>query len=234
MRLGEIAHGPELLSDVTQALHTLQSVPETGSAALGALCTHLQRMNVREDRSHVTSKEREPSSNHPRAVPAKRLGASPVLSRPFLNISGRRRVPKLVNAQGVPFLRIAKPQPPFLSRIILDKHRTRQKRFNLIDAINETKRIAEAEDGWDRLLALEYGVKDERRRSPPPSWVQAYQDAIHEVYDKIQEATNANASMARKMWAIVEQEKELAEKEKAERRKAKLVLKLQTKHESSI
>lgn len=66
-----------------------------------------------------------------------------------------RSIPKLVSANGIPFLRYHKKQSPFLTRVINDKRMTRTKRhetMNLMHAQGETGSVSWAEEVWDGLV----------------------------------------------------------------------------------
>ena len=132
-----------------------------------------------------------------------------VLSRPFLSISGKRRVPTLVNTNGIPHLRFKKPQSPFLSRIIRNKIVQRQKRFDRSDLLKAEIAIARAEDEWDHILSRTCKIEEDNS----VRWAKAHVSARQEVKAKIQASHIKNTALGRKMDNIVEMEKALAEKE---------------------
>ncbi|MCJ1436305.1 hypothetical protein MMC27_005683 [Xylographa pallens] len=132
-----------------------------------------------------------------------------VLSRPFLSISGKRHIPKLVNTNGIPHLRFKKPQSPFLSRVIRDKIRQREKRFDRSQLLKAEIDMARAEDEWDSILKHNCGIEDD----DSGSWIRAPVIALQEVKAKIQDSHLKNTELGRKMYDIIEMEKALAEKE---------------------
>lgn len=137
-------------------------------------------------------------------------GARRTLDRPFHNLSGRRHVPTLINANKVPFLRIKKPQPPFLSRIIRDTVETRERRLARAERLTSEALVAEDEDEWDKILHQHFGL-DHAGEEP---WQREVKRAADNVHRLQVEAIQKRVSLSAKMFAIVEQEKALVEEEK--------------------
>ncbi|MCJ1286257.1 hypothetical protein MMC26_005602 [Xylographa opegraphella] len=130
-----------------------------------------------------------------------------VLSRPFQSTSGKRHIPKLVNTNGIPHLRFKKPQSPFLSRVIRDKIRQREKRFDRLQLLKAEIPMARAEDEWDSILKQTCGIDDDSS----VLWIRAPVSALQEVRAKIQASHSKNTMLGRQMYKIVEMEKALAE-----------------------
>lgn len=129
--------------------------------------------------------------------------------RPYHKVSGPRHVPILCSANGVPFLRLKKPQPPSLSRMLRFKIDQRQKVFDQkVLFVNYWLPIARQEDEWDDILERESGTqvtnKDER------SWVSEMHFAIGENARVYEKRIAAGKEIARKMQNIVDQETTLA------------------------
>jgi len=148
-------------------------------------------------------------------------GASKTLDRPFTSLSGRRRVPKIVNANRVPLLRLKKPQSPFVSRIIRDTIDTRERRITLANQLDEQLPLAMDEDDWDKILFDQFGLEDDL------SWSHELRLAIEKNGTLQTAATQKRIDLAARMHSIVQQEKALAieevrrvRDEKHERRKA--------------
>ncbi|KAL1998584.1 hypothetical protein VTN02DRAFT_5929 [Thermoascus thermophilus] len=156
-------------------------------------------------------KKKLESLRHQEATARRHPDAQPILSRPRPVVSGRRRVPVLVNARGVPFLRIKKPQPKVLSGVIRSKLDKRWKRIVRRERLEQELILAEDEDHWDRL------VGEEERYS----WTSEIKAALDEVSWQIRETDRKNAQLAEAMWNVVLKERELAEKEEAERQRIK-------------
>lgn len=146
--------------------------------------------------------------------------AEPILSRPRRSVAGQRQVPKLVNARGIPFLRIKKPQPQNLSRIIRYKLRFKDKLIERRDRLLVETLFAKDEEDWDRLLAGQtlteqviYAhhhlawVEGTWLESPLECYKKAYYDNVE--FEKKQQA------LAEKMWEVVLAERKLAAEEEA-------------------
>lgn len=135
-------------------------------------------------------------------------GASKTLDRPFTRLSGRRRVPKLVNANRVPLLRFKKPQSPFVGRIIRDTIDTRERRITLAEQLDKQLPMAVDEDEWDKILFDQFGLEDDQ------PWSYEVRVAIKENGTLQAAATQKRIDLAAKMHSIVQQEKALATEEK--------------------
>ncbi|KAF7592757.1 hypothetical protein BBP40_012515 [Aspergillus hancockii] len=134
--------------------------------------------------------------------------ATPILSRPHPIVSGRRRIPVLVNARGVPFLRIKKPQPKNLSGVIRTKLDKRWKLIERRDRLDLELLFAKDEDSWDTLTTS----------SELPTWAQGVEDALEAMNHQIQESDRKNKELAEAMWKVVLAERKLAAEE--EKRKS--------------
>ena len=143
--------------------------------------------------------EEETSRKHP--------DAPDILERPYSNVSGSRRVPVLVNARGVPFLRIKKPQPRNLSGVIRSKLEKRWNRIVTRDRLAVELLFAKDEDHWDRLT-------DTAERS---TWSEGVKRALDDVYEKIRKTDRQNRELSERMWQTVLQERALARQESLER-----------------
>ncbi|KAJ5729990.1 Ubiquitin-conjugating enzyme spm2 [Penicillium malachiteum] len=137
-----------------------------------------------------------------------------ILSRPNIELSGERHVPVLVNARGIPFLRLKKPQPKNLSGVIRAKLEKRWNRIVLRERLQTDLLFAKDEEAWDRII----GVKSERESG---TWSEAVKTSLDYVRAKIVETDQQNREMAEKMWNIVLQERKLAEEEKQKQAEGK-------------
>ena len=150
--------------------------------------------------------------------PAPYPSATPVLERPYASVTGRRRIPIFVSANKIPFLRFKKPQSPFLSRLINDKIKQRQKLRDRLERTGDLLEVAKAEDAWDRSIAHEHGISHDLESL----WV----DEI-KITEKSTTATLINEKMknsvlAAKMIEIVDREKELVMEEREARRRSNM------------
>ena len=114
-------------------------------------------------------------------------------------------------------LRLKKPQPPFLSRMIRNLNATREGRTLLAPRLEAEMRIAEDEDTWDRILYTTLGVIDEDGRC----WTGAVSYAMEELKWKQDQAIKKRIETAKRMWEIVKKERALAEEEVMKRRREK-------------
>jgi hypothetical protein len=152
-------------------------------------------------------KKKAESRRYQKATAYQHPNAQPILSRPRPVVNGRRRVPVLVNARGVPFLRIKKPQPKILSDVIRAKLDKRWSRIVLRDRLQAELLLAKDEDDWDGLIGDE----------TPLSWTREIRVALEEVIQKIQESDQRNKELAEAMWSVVLSETKLADEESKRR-----------------
>ncbi|EYE92708.1 LYR motif-containing protein [Aspergillus ruber CBS 135680] len=148
-----------------------------------------------QKKEEIQAFEKRTARRHPDAVP--------ITSRPRPVVSGKRRVPILINARGVPFLRIKKPQPMNLSGALRSKLENRWRRIERRERLEAALVMAKAEDTWDELTHSE----------EPDTWSRVISDALTEVNDKIRESDLQNKKLARDMWNVVLAERKLASEE---------------------
>ncbi|EGC43099.1 DNA repair protein [Histoplasma capsulatum var. duboisii H88] len=130
----------------------------------------------------------------------------PILSRPRAHINGPRRVPVLVDARGIPFLRIKKPEPPSLSRVLRSKLGARWKKILRRDKLEDDVYLAQQEDKWDAIVD----------QNNDGRWETTVAECLDYTIKTIQHGDQKNKELAQKMWEVVLKERELAEKEKEE------------------
>jgi hypothetical protein len=146
--------------------------------------------------------------------------------------SGVRKPPTLGATMGVPFLRLKKPQPRFLERVLRQKSQRKEKRIaKIMEMQAEGIEAAAAEDQWEELVAemLDQqsrrgkggkkkvpGKKGERRRDKS-----TYRQTLwHAIVDQMQVAENERQDLvarANAMWQIVLAERDMALKEERAR-----------------
>lgn len=151
--------------------------------------------------------------------------AEPILSRPRLSVAGNRHIPKLITARGVPFLRIKKPQPQNLSRIIRYKLRFKDKLVERRDRLLVDTLFAKDEEDWDRLLEGQLVTPRVIKAQQTPAWVEGtwlespleyYKKAFYDNF----EFEKKQQALAEKMWEVVLAERKLAAQEEARKRGA--------------
>lgn len=95
----------------------------------------------------------EPTPENPDPKP---VYATPSRPRPASELggTGRRKIPKMDMASDFPIIRITKPQPPQLSRVLIQKIRKRVARTESVQtAWEEAIPDAELEDEWEKSMA---------------------------------------------------------------------------------
>ncbi|KAI9814425.1 MAG: hypothetical protein M1827_003281 [Pycnora praestabilis] len=153
------------------------------------------------------------------SIPKPNPNAVSVQSRPHLNITGRRQIPRLVYANQFPFLRFKKPQSPFLSYVIRKKIEQRHKRFDRLHQADEAIEQAAHEDRWDELLSSSYGIGPGQGASEDePQWTDVARAELRDMSFKLKAQERSNRRIARKMLDIINKEKQLARDEKVRRK----------------
>ena len=163
-------------------------------------------------------------------------GAVPVLSRPHPGpLSGRRQVPKLVNASGIPILRLKKPQSPYLSRIIRNKKEDFQKKVTqLIELQNHLEKVR-LEDRWDLIVRDVCGRSEvDGDEENEPLWAFEVVLTMRDINRKLRKEKEARAQTAKKMYEIVVEERRLAEAEKLQRIREKKLARRLAKAEEAM
>jgi hypothetical protein len=103
-------------------------------------------------------------------------------------------------------MRFKKPQSEFLSRVLNDKIKLRQKRNDHLDRLGGLLDMAGWEQTWDEELGMAEGNH----------WSSATFRGKQAVEDALEKASEANTVLAHKMLAIVDEEQRLADIEKRE------------------
>jgi hypothetical protein len=172
-----------------------------------------------------SKKDKKNKSTEDVAAPAAAFKPSAeLLSRPhpLRELSGKRHVPVLFAASKIPVLRIRKPQPQNLSGFIKHRIQQRQSRHDRRHWLEEQIEFAQYEDLWDKILEQEIGAEAAQRVKPNEStWAEEFQIAKDEVEFKIRDEGRKNSAMAVKMQEIVDRERELLGRERAARKEAK-------------
>lgn len=136
---------------------------------------------------------------------------------PLDRLSGKRHVPVLFSANGIPVLRVKKPQPQSLSGMIRNRVKQRQNRQDLRWSLTEDLDVAATEDQWEELVAENNDQEKELGgRQQESKWVDQTKLAIRDVSRRLFEEREKNRLMAVKMQGVVDRETELAKKDKTE------------------
>ncbi|KAG9186579.1 hypothetical protein G6011_09687 [Alternaria panax] len=129
--------------------------------------------------------------------------------RPYAKTSGPRHVPVIASANGVPFLRLTKPQPPALTRIL---HQRLERKTVLFDTkvllVNWWLPMCQQEDAWDVLINEQL-----KKRDDVVKWTDAIRLSERENQEAYEHDLRKDRALVRKMQNIVDMETELALKE---------------------
>ncbi|KAI4208194.1 MAG: hypothetical protein LQ349_009756 [Xanthoria aureola] len=199
------------------ATRKLQVLKQLAEAAAPKKVTQLQ-----SDRRRASDGPSEQESSHPKSQLIDNGRRSPhPAARPMLDglpppLPGyRRRVPTMINANHIPFLRFKKPQSPFLSHMIRKKTEEREKRITRTQRLEKLLPLAEDEDRWDDIVKEIHGISSNDRGT---SWAWATEEALMHVRSVHKNNTMRRMHIAHRMFDIMDGEKKLAEREKLERR----------------
>ncbi|KAK4118511.1 hypothetical protein N657DRAFT_651211 [Parathielavia appendiculata] len=141
--------------------------------------------------------------------------------------SGVRKPPTLAATMGVPFLRLKKPQPRFLERVLRQKSQRRWRRIEkIMEMMWEGLEEAGVEDAWDRMMErlLAEKRRAERKKgleskgaADEGSYKQTLQEALTYSMDVTERERQDLVARAKAMWQIVLAEQEMALLEERER-----------------
>ncbi|KAJ4367318.1 hypothetical protein N0V83_006899 [Neocucurbitaria cava] len=194
-----------------ETLDRLDASATNDTANAGVLSRLIANLPRGLTRSPPLRPHRLPSSTDP---PKERLACLPperaVLNvRPYAKTSGPRHVPVLASANGVPFLRLTKPQPRALSRILRQRLERKQYIFDTrIFLLNWWMPLCQQEDEWDELMTRQLMHREDRVK-----WVDAVQLSEQENLQAYEKDLEKDRVVIRKMQRIVDLETELALKE---------------------
>lgn len=169
-----------------------------------------------------------PTQAQPRPKPVYTIPSRP---RPLeaLGGRGRRKVPHMDMASDLPFLRVKKPQPAQLSRILTQRMKVRADRLAQLTYLTEEAiEDAREEDEWEDLVRRQQWA--EGARAVPGeaggggrggSYRGALAEhAIDHMYRQITEEREDAVARADAMRDLIRRERELYVREKAERERA--------------
>ncbi|KAF1972857.1 hypothetical protein BU23DRAFT_466445 [Bimuria novae-zelandiae CBS 107.79] len=155
------------------------------------------------------------STKHPLAVLPPEKAVLNV--RPYAKTSGPRHVPILASANGVPFLRLKKPQPESLSRVIRQKLDRRIKSFaDKIMYANYWVPLARYEDEWDRILAERFGIVEARNGyvwAQEDKWLHEIKVAEMAAQEDFERLNATDRWITKRMVELIDKETELAMQE---------------------
>ncbi|KAL8653956.1 MAG: hypothetical protein Q9226_003626 [Calogaya cf. arnoldii] len=207
--------GYEILDDLnTGRVHVLRKLAEPTISEKNAQCRFARPSASdganEQDSNHLKRRHSDTGRRSPHPA-AKRVldGLPPPLP------GHRRRVPTMINANHIPFLRFKKPQSPFLSHMIRKKTEEREKRLTRTMKLEDLVPVAEDEDRWDYVVRRTNGISSKDNGT---TWASATYEALSHVKRVRRDNTLKRMDMARRMFDIMEGERKLAEQERLMRR----------------
>ncbi|KAF7185440.1 hypothetical protein HII31_13213 [Pseudocercospora fuligena] len=143
-------------------------------------------------------------------LPKRNILSDPPIAKEDLGGTGKRHVPVLVNANGIPFLRYKKPMPANLASFINSRIEQRDRRHRLRQEMEQTLSLAHEEDKWDAIIYNTTGVDSREDGGDKVLWRHSAQSGLRQVTERLQAEKEKNRIHAEKMQAIVDREAELA------------------------
>lgn len=134
---------------------------------------------------------------------------------PRPTVEGIRKVPFWTQASGHAFVRYKKPQPYSLSRTLrqlMEQKANRVRYQQLLE--NYHIPLAEHEDAWDDILKENLGL-----RRGEGTFRRPMKDCMDEIYEAFMKTEKRSLETAKVMLDVVQKEKDLAIKEREERRR---------------
>ncbi len=112
----------------------------------------------------------------------------------------------MASANGIPFLRLTKPQPVALSRVLHQKLARRIERFHRrVELQNYWLPMAKQEDEWDELIAAQLWKREDTVR-----WTDAVHEAERKNSELYEKELAKDLRIAKNMQRIVDEETKLA------------------------
>ncbi|KAF2832960.1 hypothetical protein CC86DRAFT_389366 [Ophiobolus disseminans] len=180
------------------------------AGVLARLVSQLPRGLTRPHRVRVFPQEPSEAKERLASLPPHRA----VLNvRPYAKTSGPRHVPVIASANGIPFLRLTKPQPPALSRMLRQRLAKKIRVFDTkIMLGNWWLPMSKREDEWDAIVNMQTGSKV-NGHDDGVRWVDAVRLSERENQEAYERDQTKERMVTRKMQKIVDLETELALKE---------------------
>ncbi|KAL5391581.1 hypothetical protein PMIN06_003168 [Paraphaeosphaeria minitans] len=199
--------------EVLGHLDAVQTPNSKSIDALKTLIPSLPRRIVRSSSRRRTPKPPPDASvrDHGAVLPPEKALLN---VRPYAKTTGPRHVPILASANGIPFLRIKKPQPPVLSRVIRQALQRRIDNFHdRILYLNYWIPLSNHEDEWDAILEKDCDFVEKNTRKYgtfDPLWVDEViiaEQANRTAHDKDLKKTTETVT---RMTELIDKERVLA------------------------
>jgi hypothetical protein len=125
-----------------------------------------------------------------------------------------RKLPVLVGANGFPFLRVKKPQPPFLTRVLDDKIARKALRHERLKVWSGVPMdLAVVEQAWDEMLGMQ-GAREAK-------WQSVVEEETERVAGLLMEESVRTGEVARRMMDVLGRETMAWEVEKMAKEREK-------------
>ena len=203
-----------MLITVTQTLDALQSDTKRPSLLRHLASLPSTRPSRKPLKHGVAPAQAKGSTTELAPVQPPSSLNSPALHRPYPVVSGRRHVPKFIDANRAPMLLFKKPQSPRMSGILRHIINRRTKQQTQMAEMGELVGLSRNEDLWDEILESELGVGPGKG----PSWRFEAKRIGFKTKIRFWQEQQRLRLIAKKMTWIVKEEANLARKEKEEGR----------------
>ncbi|EME87575.1 uncharacterized protein MYCFIDRAFT_191970 [Pseudocercospora fijiensis CIRAD86] len=227
--MNESAH--QLFSEETASLERSPTSTDDGNGSQYSQCQPLQlppkTLSGDEELSqaifgkpHQSDLPVEAQEQNP-PIRKRRILFDPPIAKENLGGTGKRHVPVLVNANGIPFLRYKKPMPANLAAFVNSRILQRDRRHKFRIEMEHNLHLAQEEDRWDSILYKTAGVDSSGGGVVEGSWKDVSERSLQGITNILQSEKENNRIHAERMQAIVDREAELANLEmKEDERKA--------------
>ena len=199
------------------ALTNLIEILKTTSDDIESKATERQLQRERQPPPKIT-----PKALHIQQQATKALNRAPSdsvgLSAHPLPLSALRSesriVPQLINGQkNTPFLRYGK-QSVFLSRILRQTMKWKERQFGHLKALDMNYDLALAEDDWDAIIRRQLDREHGSRAaamvdSLEPNWATEVRNVQNLIHSRIRAKEVQGQQLGMRMWEIVKQEQRL-------------------------
>ncbi|EUC50174.1 hypothetical protein COCMIDRAFT_82785 [Bipolaris oryzae ATCC 44560] len=184
---------------------------DASTAGDAASTSILTRMVAQLPRALIRAPPVRRTEDESSKEPKERLACLPpekaVLNvRPYAKTSGPRHVPIMSSANGIPFLRLTKPQPPALSRVLRQRL---QRKIQLFDTkvllSNWWLPMCQQEDEWDTLINAQLETREDGVK-----WTDAIRQSERGNQEAHAKEMRKDREITKKMQNIVDLETKMA------------------------
>ncbi len=221
-----------------QAEQLLRSSGDGNASSTSQVHALLRAVHAEAEHSRSVCKQSPPRHRErvwPYPGAPKLVDVRPV---PFEKLTGRRHVPHIAVTGNLAFLRIKTPQSPFLSRVLRDKIKLKQKQTDRLETLELQEEIGRREDDWEKVVEerAERGLYC-KGLVLEKSWAKDTHSARSQTQKSISRGLRDGMKNGERMALIWEKEQALAKEETRRRRylkrQAKTARRLQRKRQGA-